>query len=103
MLFTAINRQNVLFVLSARLPRSDGRSDEWLGSMLVAANMATTKWVRIQSNMSIGAYEVEPAPGKLADPDWPDMPFQEILHIAFKERFIQDAQHPVLKRLRGEL
>jgi hypothetical protein len=52
--------------------------------------------------MSLGAYEVYEAAGQWAAPEWPDMPFQQLLKIAFKDRFINGLDHPILKRLRGE-
>jgi len=101
-LITSINRQGVLFLWPIRLPGSDGRLDEWSRSAMEAATLAAGKWVRVQSNMSLGAYEVFEAAGQWAAPEWPEMPFQELLRIAFKDRFIVSLDHPILKRLRGE-
>ena len=102
-LFTAINRQKVLFVWPIRLPGEDGRHDEWNASALEAADMAQKDWVRVSANMSLGAYEVYQATGDLPDPEWPEMDFTKILEIAFKGRFIEDLDHPALRRLRGEV
>ena len=88
MLITVINRQNVIFLWDIRLPGSDGRMDSWSRSAFEAAEMATSKWVRVQANMSLGAYDVVYAE-HLPDPEWPDLPFRELLRIAFKDRFIQ--------------
>ena len=67
-----------------------------------AAELARTKWVRVQANMTLGAYEVTYAE-HLPDPEWPDVPFQELLRIAFKDRYIDSLDHPVLRQLRGEV
>ena len=101
-LFTAINRQNVLFLWPIRLPGPDGKIDEWNRSALEAASLANGKWVRIQSNMSLGAYEVQEAIADIAAPRWPEVPFADLLRTAFKDRHITDRDHPVLRRLRGE-
>lgn len=101
MLFTSINREGVLFVWPAKLPREDGRRDNWGRSAFKAATMAESKWVRIASNMNLGAYEVYEAQGDLPDPEWPELSFAEIIRIAFKENFIKDPEHPVIRRLRG--
>src|SRR5262245_34533971 len=101
-LFTAINRQGVLFLWPIRLPGPDGRVDEWSRTALEAANLASKGWVRIAANMGLGAYDVFEARGQLPEPDWPGEPFRELLRIAFKDRFISDLNHPVLRRLRGE-
>ncbi|MEX1230834.1 MAG: hypothetical protein WEB58_11385 [Planctomycetaceae bacterium] len=101
--FTAMTRQNVLFLWPCRLPGPDGKIDEWSRSSLEAATIAAEKWVRVQSNMALGAYEVWEAMGDIPEPTWPDTSFRDILAIAFKDRRIDSLDHPVLKRLRGEI
>jgi hypothetical protein len=56
--FTAINRQGVLFLWPVMLPQPDGRPNEWNRSAAEAAEMAMTRWVRVKANMSLGAYEI---------------------------------------------
>ena len=101
-IFTIINRQGVLSLWPVRLPGSDGRQDHWSRSALDAAEMAKTRWIRMAANMSLGAYEVFTASSDIQDPDWPDVSFQEILRIAFRDQFIRSFDHPVVRRLRGE-
>jgi hypothetical protein len=103
MLATAVNRQGVLFLWEVNLPRSDGRVDEWSRTALEAVNLATKGWVRVTANMGSGGYEVFQATGQLPGPDWPDLTLRELLRIAFKERYIDGLEHPVLRRLRGEV
>lgn len=102
-LFTSINRQGVLFLWHIPLPGPDGKQMEWHRSAMEAATMAATRWVRVQANTSLGAYEVYEATGDLPDPNWPDLTFGDILRVAFKDRWIDTLEHPVLKRLRGEI
>ena len=52
--------------------------------------------------MDLGAYEMYEAGSLMADPVWPEISFQEILRIAFRDRIIDRIDHPVVKRLRGE-
>jgi hypothetical protein len=101
-LFTTVNRQGVLSLWTIRLPGSDGRLDAWNQSALEAARMAMKTWVRVAANMSLGGYEVWEATGDIPEPDWPELSFQEILSIAFKDKFIRDLNHPAVRRLRGE-
>jgi hypothetical protein len=61
-----------------------------------------TKWVRVPSNMSLGAYELHVAEGELGEPEWPSEALNEILRVAFRDRYVDDIGHPLLKRLRGE-
>ena len=101
-LFLSINRQADVFIWPAKLPGSDGRSNTWNESALAAARLAETKWVRIAANMPGGMYDVFEAAGELAEPEWPELSFTEILKLCFKDRFIRDINHPVLRALRGE-
>lgn len=102
LLVTSINKQGTLFLWPIRLPSPDGRHDDWSRSAMEATSFASNGWVRIQSNMSLGAYEVFEATGSLGDPEWPKSPFGDLLRIAFKDKYIDSLDHPVLKRLRGE-
>jgi hypothetical protein len=101
-LFTTITRQGVVFFWPIRLPGHDGKLDAWSESALEAASMAEGKWVRVCANMHLGAYEIFEAAGTLPPPVWPERPLGELLEIAFKDRFIDSLDHPVLRRLRGE-
>ena len=101
-LFTSITRQNVVFLWPIRLPGPDGKIDEWNRSALEAATMAEGRWLRVAANMHLGAYEVFTASADLPEPEWPDTPFNGLLRVAFKDRYIDTLEHPVLKRLRGE-
>jgi hypothetical protein len=65
--------------------------------------MAMKGWVRVVANMGLGGYDVFQASGALPDPDWPDVPFREYLRLAFKDRYIDNRDHPILRRLRGEV
>jgi hypothetical protein len=102
MLYTTINRQKVVSLWPVRLPASDGRVNEWHRSAQEAAERAMHHWIRITANMSLGAYEIIEAPGKMPDPEWPEYTFRDLLRIGFRDRIIGNFDHPVLKRLRGE-
>ena len=66
-----------------------------------AAQLAQTQWIRVAANMSLGGYETFIATGDLPEPEWPDKTMQEIMDIAFKDRYISSTDHPVVRRLRG--
>jgi hypothetical protein len=102
-LFTAITRQNDVFLWPCKMPGSDGRKNDWNDSALAAAQAAEKRWVRLAANMGAGRYDVFVATGELTDPVWPaDLTLHELLRLCFKDRFVQSADHPVLKQLRGE-
>jgi hypothetical protein len=100
-IFTAINRQGVVFLWPVRLPAPDDRKNEWPRSQREAAELAMTKWVRLKANMSLGAYEIAVAESVMADPIWPDLTYQELVRIAYRDRMITTIDHPVVRRLRG--
>ena len=100
-LYTAINRQGVLHVWPVKLPGPDGKHNEWHRSALEAAESAMEKWVRVTANMSLGAYEIWEAVGNLPEPEWPQLSFQDILKIAFRDRIVDRPDHPLIMKLRG--
>jgi hypothetical protein len=100
-IFTGVNRQGVVFLWPVRLPAPDDRKTEWPRSAREAAELAMTQWVRMKANMSLGAYEITVAESVMADPVWPELPFPELVRVAFRERIITTLDHPVIKRLRG--
>jgi len=61
-----------------------------------------TRWLRVKANMDLGAYDMYEATAAIPDPVWPTATLRELLKIGFRESLIDDLDHPVLKRLRGE-
>jgi hypothetical protein len=102
-LVVGISRQNAVFVWPLRLPSSDGRTNTWNESALAAAKLAETQWVRVASNTAIAMYEIVTATAQYPEPEWPDVGFQRVIELAFQGRFIQSADHPVLRKLAGEI
>lgn len=96
-----ITRQGVVALWPLRLPGEDGRQDEWSRSAMVAAQMAKGQWVRLAANMPLGAYDISTSEVG-HEPQWPEIGFDELVRIGFKDHFIGSADHPVLRRLRGE-
>ena len=41
------------------------------------------------------------ATAKIPDPEWPAAYYQELLRIAFKDRYVDSADHLVVRKLRG--
>jgi hypothetical protein len=100
-LYLTINRQGVLHLWPVKLPGSEGKPNAWHVSALGAAERAMETWVRVNANMSLGAYEIFEAYGELSEPAWPDISFQEILKIGFRDRIVDCADHPLVQRLKG--
>lgn len=98
----AVNRNGVPFLWPLKISRN-GKSNPWNMSAMVAAERAETKWVRMVSDLSAGRYEIKASKNDHGEPEWPDLPFQKIIELAFKDRTITDCIHPVLQQLRGEI
>jgi hypothetical protein len=102
LLVTCINRQGTLFLWPIRLSGADGTTDEWSRSALEAVECAKSHWIRVVADMNLGAYDLRPAEDtNLTLAQWPSLSLEEILQIAFKDRYIDTLDHPVLRKLRG--
>jgi hypothetical protein len=102
-LLVTINKQGVLTIWPIKLPGENGRLDNWSQSAMEAAVLAQSQWIRVAANMSLGGYETFIATGDLPEPEWPDKSMQEIMDIAFKDSYIKSEDHPVIRRLRGDM
>jgi hypothetical protein len=101
LLVTAISRQGVTLLWPVPLPDEGGRRNAWAETAREACELAKTEWVRLAADMSLGAYRVYQAEGQLSAPVWPDKSLSELLKLGFKDRIVDSAEHPVVKRLRG--
>jgi hypothetical protein len=104
-LVPVINRQGVLRLLPAKLPSeaSGSLGSSWQDTLLVAIERAKTRWVRISADMSLGGYRIWEAQGDLTEPRWPEMSLNAMLEVAFKDRIIDNEDHPVFNKLLGRL
>lgn len=100
-----MNRVGVLRLWPVRLPDADGKQMDWHRTAREAAALATTEWVRIVANRSLGAYDVFRATNPPIDPVWPEMSINEMVKVAFHDRgrIIRDLDHAVVRTLTGAL
>jgi len=102
-LYLAINRQGTLSFWPVRLPGPDGKDMNWWKSGREAAALAMKDWVRVKANMNLGAYDIFKAASVISEPDWPTLGYWELIKIAFRDHLIDRIDHPVIKRLRGQV
>lgn len=102
-LFTAINRQGRLFLWHCRLPGPDGKTPDWITLPLEAVRQAKVSWTRFFWDDKQRRHRIKTTEADWEEPSWPDLDLAELLKLAFKDRFIQEADHPVLRKLRGEV
>jgi hypothetical protein len=100
-LFTCINRQGVVRLSPVKHPGPDGRDNEWHRSLREAHHRAMRGWVRIKANMSLGAYEIFETAATITDPVWPEISFEELLRIGFRDRVVDRLDHSLINKLRG--
>jgi hypothetical protein len=105
-LYVAINKAGVVFLWPVKRPTDDGhRTSDWIQSAHEAAAAAVKRYVRMSSNMALGAYEItfRESPIPEADPTWPDKSMSELLKIAFQNtgRYIDKLDHDLINELRG--
>jgi len=102
-LIPSITIHGHLFLWPILLPSDDGRLNEWSRTASHAAECAKKEWVRVQSNMSIRSYEIWVAKKEYPAPSWPNFGLEEWIRLGFRDRIIKSTDHPVVRRLRGEL
>jgi hypothetical protein len=104
-IFLGMTRQQNPFLWPVRLKESDGKYSDWHRSAMEAAELAMSQWVKLKADMSAGSYQVYVATAEgLPEPRWPEEAFEEILRVAFPaDRIIDRVDHPVIRKLRGEV
>jgi hypothetical protein len=74
----------------------------WHLSKLACARESMDKWVKMV-NVG-GSYATQPPDIEpTIKPQWPDQPYDELVRVGFRGRFIDDLEHPVIRKLRGRL
>lgn len=101
MLVPAITLQGYLFLWPLKTTRGT-RRNRWNASAKAAAEEAKEYWVRIGTDQEQKVYTAKKAVDEQPEPVWPEMTFQEILSVAFRDKIIHTSNHKVLRYLRGE-
>lgn len=101
--FTAVTVQMQVFLWGCRLPGSDGKLPPWVTIPLEAAEIAKKNWVKLFWDQTLRQHRVLTAPGIKVEPQWPKQSLKELVKLAFKDSVITSEDHPVLRKLRGEV
>ena len=103
-LYVCVTMNSTPFVTCIPQPNELGQINSWHESGHRTMAEAKQFWVRRQADRSNGGYIITKAMNaKLPDPKWPTMTLSEIIERAFDKFYIDDVNHPVLQRLRGEM
>ena len=103
-LYVCVTMNSTPFVTCIPQPDEMGKINSWHDSGHRTMEEAKQCWVRRQADKANGAYTITKAiNAMLPDPKWPTMTLNEIIGRAFDKFYIDDINHPVLQRLRGEM
>jgi hypothetical protein len=100
---TAITRQGAVFLWGLRLPGADGKEPDWVSIPLAAAREAESKWTKLYWDQAQRHHRIKVSDHLADEPRWPTQTFSELLRLTFRDRVITTLDHPILKRLRGEV
>jgi len=100
-----VHGTGVFFLSDVALPDAEGKHNSYNRSRMEHYEKAKACWIKIAANKDLGAYEIFVPIANLPEPEWPEKPgcITDALQIAFKDRFVEEENHPILKRIRGEL
>jgi hypothetical protein len=99
----AITRSGEVLLWPLRVADAFGKIDPWNESAHEAVAIGRKQWIRVSADMARGRYRVLTSLVELAPPEWPSLTFDEMVELGFRDRVIADLDHPILKRLRGEV
>ena len=103
-LYVCVTMNSTPFITCIPQPNELGQINSWHESGHRTMEEAKQFWVRRQADRSNGGYIITKAMNaKLPDPKWPEMTLSEIVDSAFDKFYIDNIDHPVLQRLRGEM
>jgi hypothetical protein len=99
--YTIITMQETLILWPVPTP-TDGRSNDYWDSAHRAAEKGKKGWVKIKADPGLGAYQIYDAEDPtLPDPVLPKETFQELIRVGFRDRLIDSADHPIIRKLHG--
>jgi hypothetical protein len=101
-LYLAVTRQGTAFLWSNGIADEDGVMNQWHASALDIIKQAKVEWLTVYPNKQAGGYDYRPGDNQTAEPEWPILIWEELLRLAFRRYHIDNRDHPILKRLRGE-
>ena len=99
----AVNRQGKEFLWPLRLPADDGRPNPWHVSALAAAELGKSRWVRMSADRNEYKVEIARSNEALPDPCWTGRSMKELIKLGFRGRYVDTLEHPVVRKLRGEI
>jgi hypothetical protein len=99
----AVNDDGQLFLWPILKPRADGNGAQLFDQALEDLSLSRAAWVRRQWDRGAKTYRIAQAKTD-KEPGWPqNVDITAWIDKAFKNSFIDDIEHPIVRKLRGEL
>ena len=74
----------------------------WFRAAKKAVQTCVSFWRRVVARKAANTYDLYAPEQPIPDPTWEDLPpFLDMVEIAFEDRLITSADHPVIRKLRG--
>ena len=99
----AVDNAGTPRLIAEPIPDPNGRPNLWNETMYQAIRTAEEHWTRIESDLGAGQYVITTAKDDLGEPIWPDQSMSELVMTCFRDRIIQDANHPLIRQLEGRI
>jgi hypothetical protein len=104
LLVAYVSRSGAPGLWPIRRPDESGRLDSYNESALEIVAEHSGKWIRVLCDQSEKAYSIlDSPPIDCPLPKWPELGFNWMVRVAFKNRIIKTHEHPVLQALRGKV
>lgn len=102
-LFYCFSRYGGPFLWPVRVPVNGEKDNSYWETARAAAAKAIDDWHRIETNLVAKNYVAVRARGTIPAPAWPELPYPDILQLAFKNAVINNPDHSVVKSFLGEI
>jgi hypothetical protein len=100
--YLAVTMQGKAFLWAVRRePDEEKQPAKWMRAPLEAVRLAKDHWTRIAWNEATRQHDVSTSNSSV-EPVWPDLTFEQVLKLAFRDYMIEGLDHPILRQLRGE-
>lgn len=101
-LYPANTLDGETMIWPVKLP-TGGASGKWQETAMDAVAAAKSNWIRLFADVGRGHYRIMKAEGDLKQPDFLDKSLNELLELGFKDRVIDNSDHPICRKLRGRV
>ena len=80
------------------LPSLEGGPEVAIRSACIVAELAEMKWCCLRNSPDVSGVILSTRRDGLPEPEWPDVPFIDIVELAFRGRLITSLEHPVVRQ-----